>query len=272
MYMASADAGELLAYADVGDLFGLIEDHWELFAPYLPPLQRWQGTSDELRELRNRNAHCRRPHRDDLNRIEQMLRDLEPGAIRFYTSHGDTSLPEGKRDPLLKSWVVGRHDTAARLLDHAARQYNTRFQLFYSVRPWAEQPNPNRITGHEGALWHATFWTGDLDVPLAKLWREIARPSVPRDLMVHLLFDAGRITATFSAVDDPGLIADEIGHIFDDILVTSHGQFWEGERLEDVIAGWLRDAAELPRRVQVMTPMTGLENANVDDQAIFFAD
>ncbi len=271
-YMASADYGELLAYADVGDLFNLIEDHWELFTPYLPPLKRWQGTSDELRELRNRNAHCRRPHRDDLRRIEQMLRDLEAGAGRFYATHGDISSPEGRRDPLIRSWVRGRHQAAARLLDHAERQYDTRFRLFYSVRPWANPPDPGSISGHEGALWHATFLTGALDVPVAELWREISRDSQRRDALVHLLLDIGRITVTFAAVDDPALVADEIGHVFDDILVTSHGQFWAGAPLDDMKARWLEGVDELPKRVQVMTLLALIEPANAGHHRIFYAD
>lgn len=271
-YMASADDGELLAYADVTDLFGLIEAQWELFACYLPPLQRWQGTSDELRELRNRNAHCRRPHRDDLKRIEQTLRDLEPGARRFYASHGDTSYPEGKRDPLVRDWLLGRHPTAARLLKHAERQYGVRFRLSYSVRPWARRPDPRSVSANQGVLWHATFLTGALDVPVAELWREISRETVRRDALVHLLVDAGHITATFAAVDDAALIADEIGQIFDEILVTSHGQFWTGDDLDEAMAKWLKGADELPKRVQVMTPLALMEPATARHHAVFFAD
>jgi hypothetical protein len=100
--MASADAGELITYADLSDLFGLIEDRWELFERLLPPLRRWQGRSDELQELRNRNAHCRRPHQDDLARLEQNLRDLEDGAWRFYASYLETRTPYKSRDPVAR--------------------------------------------------------------------------------------------------------------------------------------------------------------------------
>jgi Swt1-like HEPN len=79
-YMATADSDDLLAYADVSVLFRLLEDHWDLFAGYLPGKRRWTGATDELRALRNRNAHCRRPHPDDVSRIEQTLRDVELGA------------------------------------------------------------------------------------------------------------------------------------------------------------------------------------------------
>jgi hypothetical protein len=42
-YMASADAEEVLAYLDTGALLKLIEGHWDLFEPILPPQVRWRG-------------------------------------------------------------------------------------------------------------------------------------------------------------------------------------------------------------------------------------
>lgn len=101
-YMASADADDVLAYSHVSDLFSLIEDQWDLFEHYVLPRNRWVGRTDELRELRNRNAHCRRPHRDDVARLEQTLRDLEPGAIKFYRSYVDTHHPPAQ-DPVARA-------------------------------------------------------------------------------------------------------------------------------------------------------------------------
>lgn len=254
-YMASADAGELLAYADVADLFGLIEDQWALFEPLLPPLRRWQGTADELRELRNRSAHCRRPHRDDLARIEQVLRNLESGAWQFYASYVDTSRVFKSKDPLARSWVDGKHPTAMRLLEHADLQYDVRISLSYSVRPWAASPKQNTISGSEGVLWHADWWAGTRDLNVVDLWRELERHPLVRDLVVHLLVDPGQIKATFSAIDDPGEIADAIGSIFDDILVHSHHHLGTGNA-DDWLERWTRGAGQLPRRVQVGTPLT----------------
>ena len=68
-YMASADSNEIIAYVDVSILFDIIAEQWELFEPFLPARKRWEGLVDVLGSLRNRNAHCRRPHRDDLGRI-----------------------------------------------------------------------------------------------------------------------------------------------------------------------------------------------------------
>src|SRR5215207_6859981 len=86
-YMASADRGDLLAFLDVGLLFKIIDDRWELFKPCLPPRVRWLGMADELQAVRHRIAHVRRPHRDDLARVEQALRDLDDGARVFHAAY-----------------------------------------------------------------------------------------------------------------------------------------------------------------------------------------
>lgn len=269
-YMASADAGELLAYADVADLFALIEDQWDLLQPLLPPLRRWQGAADELRELRNRNAHCRRPHRDDLARVEQVLRDLEEGAWRFYASYLNTWSIFDSDDALARAWVRGDHETAARLLHHADQQYDVRIRIGYSVRPWATSPERNAISGTPGVLWHARWWVGSRDLNVVDLWNEISRHSLVRDLVVHVLVDPGEVTATFAAVNDPGEIADAIGFIFDGILTESHAL---GSPLpDDWTERWTRGAGQLPRRVQVSSPLTLVDPHNPRAFSIFAAD
>ena len=269
-YMASADSGELLAYADVSDLFRLIEDQWDLFAPFLSPQRRWLGTSDELRELRNRNAHCRRPHPDDLNRIEQTLRNLEQGAKRFYTSYLDTHGLDALGDPLAQSWIAGEHPVAERLLEHASRNYDVRFRLSYSVRPWATAPDERSVSGSEGVLWHAHWMIAGRDLNVGELWAEVARPGLPRESVVHLLVHPGNVTATFAAVDDARQIADEIGYTFDDILTTSHEHVAVGSA-DEWWNGWLHGAELLPRRAQAASPLTLIDPLRTDTFSIFSA-
>ena len=94
-YMATPDASNVLAYLDVADLFGLIasDEHWPLFEPSLLPRTRWDGAVEELRDLRNRNAHCRRPHADDLNKIEQTLRSVALESLSKRTTFATRSHP-----------------------------------------------------------------------------------------------------------------------------------------------------------------------------------
>ena len=256
-YMASADAGELLAYADVSDLFRLIEDQWNLFANVLLPKERWAGTAHLLRDVRNRNAHCRRPHRDDPTRLQQTLRDLDAGARTFYSSYLHASPPSNtSADPVVRAWVDGEHPTARRLLKHAENQYEVRFQLRYSVRPWASRPAADSITGTPGVLWHAEWYTSSREVPVVKLWDRISVRG-DDDRLVHLLHDGWTIVATFPAIDAPEAIADAIGRIFDDVLTTSRGRPSAMESTEHELDRWKVGSDRLPGRVQIpWTPLS----------------
>jgi hypothetical protein len=137
-YMATPDAANTLAYLGSGYLFDLIESkkHWSLFQPSLPPRKRWQGMADGLKQLRNRNAHCRRPHADDLVRLEQTLRDFEPGLWRALESYNADFEPRPKLDdPVVAAWVRREHIDAVCLVNHARAQYDVDFSLTYSRRP-----------------------------------------------------------------------------------------------------------------------------------------
>ena len=160
-YMPSPDAEDLLAYTDTGALLKLIgtPETWELVEPSLLPRVRWDGLVDALRDLRNRNAHLRRPHVDDLGRLEQALRDLEPGARRALLAFNQQRRWwKADGDPLGVAWLERGHEDAKRLIDHARRQYGTDFTLSSSARPWVAADQPGPISGRPGYFWHAE-WT-----------------------------------------------------------------------------------------------------------------
>jgi hypothetical protein len=271
-YMASADADDLLAYADVSQLFALVEAHCDLFGPFLPPTRRWQGMTDMLGDLRNRNAHCRRPHDDDLSRLEQTLRDLEAGAREFYRSYASTqSVEADSTDPLAKAWVAGEHDTAQRLLRHAEQNYDTRFALRYSVRPWAAIAE-GALSGCEGVLWHADWIVTGPELRPVRLWNEIANVRSVERPLIHLILDSSHVSATFSALEEPTVVADAIGRIFDAILVTSDPyRTVDIENLEASRAQWRRGTERLPTRVQIDTPLTLTDFFDEFDFSIFGA-
>jgi hypothetical protein len=247
-YMASADSDDLLAYADVSVLFKLIEDNWDLFSSYLPPKRRWTGATDELSDLRNRNAHCRRPHPDDLARIEQALRDVESGAWKFYASYADDHPASVEPDdPMVALWVKGQHDTARRLLRHAEINYDTRFELWYTIRPWANEVRP--LSGSAGVLWKANWFLGGREIKPRELVRRVTELRQLNDLLVHLEFGVGHLTACFSAVDAAGQVADVIGSLFDAILETS-GHERSEPSLEAEMVRWKRETQNLPARFQ----------------------
>lgn len=92
-HMRTPDAQDQLAYLDAGPLLQLTHDQWSLFRLYLPTQAIWAGRIEELKAIRNRIGHCRRPHDDDLDRLEQTLRDLESGAFLATSSFNDQSRP-----------------------------------------------------------------------------------------------------------------------------------------------------------------------------------
>lgn len=273
-YMASADAGDLLTYADVSDLFSLIEDNWSLFARYLPPRARWIGRTDELRELRNRNAHCRRPHEDDVGRVEQTLRDLEQGARDFYTSYARTrSVPSSSSDPLARAWVAAEHDVARRLLGHADGQYDVQFRLGFTVRPWAATPDANEISGTPGVLWYAEWLLGPRQVAPTRFWREIERRSSTTERLVHLLLEDSSVIATFSALDAPDSVADAIGHIFDTMLVVGRpiSSEFDFDNIQRELDARRAEVARLPARVQRGTALSLADPHEPEAFSIFAA-
>lgn len=118
-YMGSPDNENLLAYLDVGSLLALIDtdEHWRFWQHAMPRRVVWRGIANQLLDLRNRNAHCRRPHRDDLARIEQTLRDLEFGARRSLSAYNRQSrVADDLDDPVAAAWVRGDHSAARRLI------------------------------------------------------------------------------------------------------------------------------------------------------------
>jgi hypothetical protein len=272
-YMASADADEFLAYTDVTALFKLIEGHWDLFEPILLPQRRWQGITETLLAIRNRSAHCRRPHDDDLSRLEQALRDLEPGARCFYRSHADiTYLHRETKDQLVRAWVGLRHAAAARLVEHCRQKYDVKFRLGYSVRPWAQAPQEEAaIGGSRGVLWNAMWVLGSEEVRPADLWQELSKKV--RGLLVHLIFSGMTVTASFAALDDAADIADAIGDIFDRLVEVGRPMEVDEEPFSSEAWGERRsrEAAGLPPKVQLDSALALFDLYNPEAFSLFSA-
>src|SRR6202000_559763 len=91
----------LLSYAQLSELREIISKNWNLFEKFLPPQNLWDAKLKEVMQIRHRIAHFRSPHEDDLNRVEQLLRDVDKGFWEFCTSFNDTTpiLPQSD-DPI----------------------------------------------------------------------------------------------------------------------------------------------------------------------------
>lgn len=253
-YMATPDAQDYLAYADAGELFRVIEAHWNLFKPSLPAHSVWLGKKVELLSIRNRIGHCRRPHPDDLSRLHQTLRDMEAGAMTAVASFNRQSTPSAEwKDPVTDAWVRREHDDAVRLIDHAVRQYGTGFELRWSRRPWSDRPSKEKtISGVPGYIWHANwFFGGTRAFDIRRFWED-SHLKEARDLILFACVSVppSSLEVSFAAVDDPQAIADAIGCCFD-AAVTS----LRVSRTNDVTYDqWLKYGEGLDARVQMGTP------------------
>jgi hypothetical protein len=204
-YMASPDWDDPLAYLDASRLFQLIDDNWDLFEPVLPAREAWTGRKTELLSIRNRIGHLRRPHMDDLKKLEQTLRDLEHGAFRAVTSYNrwwDTDHLD-QADPILAGHFHDQYPDAHGLLEHALRQHDISVRLSYTVRPWAVHPERGALaSGQPGILWNVGFYPRLRGFDIPRLWRDLS--PLTRQVLVHLLVpDIGHVDVTFPAIDAP---------------------------------------------------------------------
>jgi hypothetical protein len=249
-YMATPDATNVMSYVDVSVLFDLIDENWSLFEKCLLPKTRWDGWVEEVQQVRNRNAHCRRPHDDDLGRIEQLLRDLEDGAWRALIAHNVDSELQWieEADPVVAGWVKKQHE-AAHLVDHAARNHSVDFRLTWSKRPWATYEKGETITGREGFFIHATFHLQQSFVLPRMLWDQFGSPkNVVQQGLVYLLADSPYSPSfTFAAVDGGDLVNAEIANAFNAVMVAKRG----GNPPKHWLDSWRTQSAVLDHRVLV---------------------
>lgn len=249
-YMATADSQAQLAYLDAGLLFGMLDNNWTLFADSLIEREVWTGRVVELKKIRNRIGHCRRPRIDDLGRLEQTLRDIEPGALRAVRSFNRRSSPSPDlKDVLVHNWVRHQHADAGRLVAHADRQYYVTFRLRYSRRPWAEKRGQlDPVSGRAGYLWHASWIIGEGALDLKRFWDD--SPFLFENTIFVSSDSPAQLEVSFPAKDDPALLSDLIGNTFDSLLTNIrrakvHPEIWES---------WGEMNSELDWRVQIASP------------------
>jgi len=155
---------DVLSFILLSKLTDVVSEHWCFFESYLLPQPIWQAKLKEILTIRNRVAHFRSLHRDDLPRIVQFLRDIDSGFWRFCTSYNNPNpvFPPG-RDPVTEHFLP---------LDHIPWQQgddsvwapcgvgNYRKRLIVTVEvlsmPWAEKSLP--ISGQKGFLYDVTIF------------------------------------------------------------------------------------------------------------------
>ena len=95
-----------LSYTTFPELSKLIKNNWNLFSEYLPPQQIWEVKLDEIIHIRNRVSHFRKGHKDDIDRLLQLMRDIDNGFWKFCTDYNNLQpiLP-AERDIVAKKYV-----------------------------------------------------------------------------------------------------------------------------------------------------------------------
>ncbi|MFI0570903.1 MULTISPECIES: Swt1 family HEPN domain-containing protein [Streptomyces] len=249
-HMSTADSENPLAYLDYSQLLPIIDIHWDQLQYALLERKSWDGRQEELKRVRHRIGHIRRPHRDDLARIEQTLRDLERGAFIACASYNRRMAPRSGKftDPVTTGWIAAEHPTAQRLIRHAEMQYGVSLDVEVSRRPWATWPNS--LESVKGVLWHVDFFLRDRAVNVSALWN--ATRSI-RSLIVHLhVSDPHHAGFTFSAADDAKAISDAVGLCFDAVLHASrrgHGAQGITDMDDRVLTEWRNRAESIDYRI-----------------------
>jgi hypothetical protein len=123
---------------------------WKLFSPYLTTKQLVRAKFAELMPIRNRIAHCRALHQDDLARVEHVMRDFDQGFWRFVTSYNaHRTFVVKKDDPDLDSvFKFVRYGLQTSRHSYA--------DVSFVLRPSAKLRGP-RIAGKKGVLYKAHF-------------------------------------------------------------------------------------------------------------------
>lgn len=149
-------------YVTLETLLRTIGSNWYLFKPYLPARSLWRAKIDEVSQIRNRVAHFRRGHTDDLKRIEQLLRDIDAGFWQFCTSYNDSRpvLPP-TNDPVIREfleldpfpWSEIEDNEWARI-GIADPNETLAVQIEVLRRQWLNSRVPRRIPGKYGYLYN----------------------------------------------------------------------------------------------------------------------
>lgn len=78
-----------LSFSTFPELIKQIQNNWALFSEYLPPKKIWDVKLEEIVHIRNRVAHFRNGHSDDIERLLQLMRDVDNGFWKFCTDYNN---------------------------------------------------------------------------------------------------------------------------------------------------------------------------------------
>lgn len=256
VHMQSADNSALITYTDFGFVLSAINDHyWDQMSYALLDRDVWLGRAKELRGIRNRMAHCRRPHASDLARLEQTLSDLEHGAFESYASMKRwVHVSRSDINPALYPWFTQDHDDRDGLINHADAQYHTRIRVGYSRRPSATSGVP---VGRASYLYHIKIHVGSGTVRARDVWDQLSRF---QDDLAFVLIDQYSVEVILPALLNPQRLADASHQSLVAVLQSL-------DRLEEPSVdegdGWHRRQGDLDWRVKTRTGWNIVDDTTV---------
>lgn len=153
------------SYVLFSQLCRTVSRRWVLFREYLPPKDIWDARISEVEQIRNRVAHFRRGHPDDIKRVQQFLRDIDRGFWKFCTSYNDTwPIEDQNNDPVARElngldpfpWTEVQPNTHVRI-GIAPSDLTMAANVGVLRRPWLKARKRSVIDGHYGYLYDVTL-------------------------------------------------------------------------------------------------------------------
>ena len=138
---------------------------WPLFLPCLTTKRLVRAKFEELKPVRNRIAHTRAIHRDDLRRVENVMRDLDAGFWTFCTSYNNVCpfIADRQKDPVFRHFVErmggGYRETAPGEWSYLANRIGMTMDtdLSFAIRPFSPGPSTNRTAKGRGVFYRARY-------------------------------------------------------------------------------------------------------------------
>ena len=138
---------------------------WPLFHPCLTTKRLVRAKFDELKPVRNRIAHTRAIHRDDLRRVENIMRDLDSGFWTFCTSYNNLRpfVADRQHDPVFRQFVGrmsgGYYETAPGEWSYLANRTAMKMDmdLSFAIRPFSPGPRNTRTAKGRGVFYRARY-------------------------------------------------------------------------------------------------------------------
>jgi len=150
-----------ISYVSVEEINNTILKEWRLFAPYLPRERKWEVTAEELSDIRTELTSFRVGHERNLQRLEEILRELDNGLWQFCASYNDTYdlLPTDSLNHFFKGvdYRPVTHDLHWTRKDVTVRKGEIGVGLYFSKRQWQLEVPENKM-GAIGFVYHAIYY------------------------------------------------------------------------------------------------------------------